>query len=125
MDIEVAPPPKNLLKNVKPLLKSLNVWVLLIVIFILGTLWGFVESFLFWYLLDLNAPKYLLGLTLTTGAIVGLPFLLSSEWFVEKAGNVNLMILALVFYLIRFGGYSLIESPFWCIPFEVINIECN
>lgn len=120
MNIEVCPPPKNLFKNVKPLLKSVNIWVLLIVIFILGTCWGFVESFLFWYLLDLNAPKYLLGLTLTTGAIIGLPFLLSSEWFVEKAGHVNLMILALIFYLIRFGGYSLIDNPFWCIPFEVI-----
>ncbi|CAG2102740.1 unnamed protein product [Medioppia subpectinata] len=121
MSVEVAPPPDNLMKNIRPLLRSANTWVLFIVIFILGTLWGFVESFLFWYLLDLNSPKYLLGLTLTTGAVIGLPFLLSSEWFVAKMGNVNLMILALVFYFIRFGGYSLIENPFWCIPFEAME----
>ncbi len=123
LKIEIASPPKNLIKNFKPLLKSWQIWILLIVIFILGTCWGFVESFLFWYLLDLNSPKYLLGLTLTVGAFVGLPFLHKSEWFVEKAGHCNLMILALIFYLIRFGGYSLIDSPFWCIPFEVLILS--
>ena len=121
LNIDVAPPPKNIWTNIKPILKSFQIWVFLIMVFILGTCWGFVESFLFWYLLDLNAPKYLLGLTLTTGAITSLPFLHSSEWFVEKAGHVNLLILAFVFYLIRFVGYSVIHSPWWCIPFEAME----
>lgn len=29
------------------------------------------------------------------------------------------MIIALGFYFIRCFGYSLIQSPFWCFPFEV------
>lgn len=124
LNIEVAPPPPNLWKNFLPVLKSWQVWVFLIVVFILGTCWGFLESFLFWYMLELESPKYLLGLTLTTGAIVGLPFLHQSEWFVKKAGHVNLLILALFFYLIRCGGYSLITNPWWSIPFEVIVTKC-
>ena len=93
LDIQVEPPPKNMLGNIWKLLQSFPIWVLFVVIFILGTLWGFVESFLFWYLLDLQAPKILLGLTLTTGALISLPFLITSKWFVLKLGNENIMIL--------------------------------
>jgi MFS family permease len=50
MDIEVEPPSKNLLKKLKPYLKSPNIWSLLLVILVLGTEWGFVETYLFWYL---------------------------------------------------------------------------
>lgn len=120
LDITVTPPPDNLWGNVRPLLRSSVVWFLLIMILLIGTCWGFVESFLFWYLLDLKAPKFLLGMTLTTGALISLPVLMTSEWFIKRIGHVNLMILAFVFYFIRFFGYSLIQSPYWCFPFEVI-----
>ena len=113
-----------MLGNVKILLKSFPVWILFVIIFILGTLWGFVESYLFWYLLDLGAPKLLLGFTLTTGALISLPFLVSAEWFVKKFGYANLMIIALAFYFIRCFGYSLISSPYWCFPFEV-SLQLN
>lgn len=122
LNIEVAAPPKNMLGNVKKLLKSFPVWILFVIIFILGTLWGFVESYLFWYLLDLGAPKLLLGFTLTTGALISLPFLVSAEWFVKKFGYANLMIIALAFYFIRCFGYSLISSPYWCFPFEAMEV---
>lgn len=125
LDIEVSAPPKNMMRNLMKLLRSPPVWILFTVIFILGTLWGFIESFLFWYLLELNAPKMLLGLTLTTGALVSLPFLVTSNWFVKVVGNENLMILALIFYFIRCYGYSLINSPFWCFPFEVNFLLIN
>ncbi|UYV60231.1 hypothetical protein LAZ67_1000499 [Cordylochernes scorpioides] len=118
LDVQVVPPAEQIIKNVTKLLRLPNVIMLLIVIFWLGTVWGFIESFLFWYLLDLGSPNYLLGLTLTTGAIVGLPFLYESEWFVKKAGQVNLLILALFVYFLRCFGYSYIRSPWWCIPFE-------
>ncbi|KAI1280747.1 Major facilitator superfamily domain-containing protein 6-A [Halotydeus destructor] len=121
LDLEVVPPPPDVFKHMKPLLKSLDIWVFLAIVLVSGTLWGFVENFLFWYLKDLKAPNYLLGLTLTTGCIVGLPFLHSSEWILEKAGRVNLLILAQVFYMIRFVGYSYIENPWFCIPFEALE----
>jgi len=33
----------------------------ILVIFVLGNFWGFIESFLFLYLKELGAPNYLLG----------------------------------------------------------------
>lgn len=121
MSVDVPPPAEDVIKNFKKLLKVPPVIALMIVVFWLGGMWGFVESFLFWYLMDLGSPNYLLGLTLTTGAIVGLPFLYESDWFVRKAGQVNLLLLALFFYFVRFFGYSYIHNPWWCIPFEAME----
>jgi MFS family permease len=50
---------------------------------------------------------------------------LSADWFIKKAGNVNLLILALLAYLVRFVGYSLLTSPFWCLPFEAMEAITN
>jgi hypothetical protein len=43
------------------LLKYPELVVFLLMIFILGTMWGFVESYLFIFLKELKAPNYLLG----------------------------------------------------------------
>ncbi|CAL1297400.1 unnamed protein product [Larinioides sclopetarius] len=121
LSVDVPPPAQNVIKNFKKLLQVPPVIALMIVVFWLGSMWGFVESFLFLYLLDLGSPTFLLGLTLTTGAIVGLPFLHESDWFVRKVGQVNLLLFALLFYFIRFFGYSYIYNPWWCIPFEAME----
>jgi hypothetical protein len=49
----------------------------------------------------LNAPIYLLGLTITTGALVSIPFLYYSEFIVNKMGTVNVIIVALLMYGVR------------------------
>lgn len=121
LDLPVAPPAKNIVKNMKSLIVMPEVVTFLIVIFFLGTFWGFLESFLFWHLLDLGSPKYLLGLTLTVGAIVGLPFLYTSEFFVRKFGRVNLLIVAFLFYFFRCLGYSYIYNPWWFVLFEAME----
>ncbi|XP_067134531.1 LOW QUALITY PROTEIN: major facilitator superfamily domain-containing protein 6-like [Centruroides vittatus] len=121
LNLPVVPPAKNIVKNIKNLIVVPEVVVFLIVIFFLGTFWGFLESFLFWHLLDLGSPKYLLGLTLTVGAIVGLPFLYTSDFFVRKFGRVNLLIVAFFFYAIRCIGYSYIHNPWWFVLFEAME----
>lgn len=119
--VEISALPTNVWSNVRPLLKSANVWIFLFSVFIMGSCWGFLESFLFIYLQELKAPNYLMGLTVTVGAFIGLPFLYGSEWFVNKVGAVQLLLVALVVYFIRLVGYSLIENPWWCIPYELME----
>ncbi|XP_067141782.1 major facilitator superfamily domain-containing protein 6-like [Centruroides vittatus] len=121
LKMELALPEENMWKNAVKLFRLPVVIILFFIIFWLGTVWGFIESFLFWYLLDLNSPTYLLGLTLTIGSGIGLPFLHYSEWFVRHIGQVNLLIIALMFYFIRCFGYSFISNPWWCIPFEAME----
>lgn len=121
IDVKISALPKNVWSNVRPLLKSANVWIFLFSVFIMGSCWGFLESFLFIHLQKLDAPNYLLGLTVTVGAMVGLPFLYGSEWFVNKVGAVQLLLVALAVYFVRLVGYSLLDNPWWCIPYELME----
>jgi len=121
IDVKISALPTNVWGNVRPLLKSANVWIFLFSVFIMGSCWGFLESFLFIHLQKLNAPNYLLGLTVTVGAFVGLPFLYGSEWFVNKIGAVQLLLVALTVYFVRLVGYSLLDDPWWCIPYELME----
>lgn len=121
INVQISALPTNVWTNVRPLLKSANVWIFLFSVFIMGSCWGFLESFLFIHLQKLNAPNYLLGLTVTVGAFIGLPFLFGSEWFINKIGAVQLLLVALTVYFIRLVGYSLLDNPWWCIPYELME----
>ncbi|CAL8071546.1 unnamed protein product [Orchesella dallaii] len=121
MKLTVEKPEEGFWKNATDLLNYPEVVVFLGMIFILGNLWGFVESYLFIFLDELHAPKYLLGLTLTVGSLAGIPFLYGAEKLVAKAGRVNIIALAFLVYFIRFFGYSYIPNPFWCFPFEAME----
>ena len=97
---------------------NISISVFILMMFVCGSMFGFVETFLFVYLKvrilqvifttdihshqeDLNAPIYLLGLTITTGALVSIPFLYYSDILVDKFGVVNVFILALLMYGVR------------------------
>lgn len=121
INVEISALPTNVWSNVRPLLKSANVWIFLFSVFIMGSCWGFLESFLFIHLQKLDAPNYLMGLTVTVGAFIGLPFLFGSEWFINKVGAVQLLLVALLVYFIRLIGYSLLENAWWCIPYELME----
>ena len=90
---------------------------------------------------DLNAPIYLLGLTITTGALVSIPFLYYSDYIVDKFGVVNVFILALMMYGVRYVdntslnvysddsflplryvGYSFITCAWYAFPFEALEV---
>ncbi|CAG7728467.1 unnamed protein product [Allacma fusca] len=120
--LEVDKPEKNFATDAKQLFLYPEVVVFLVMIFILGNMWGFVESYLFVFLKDeLDAPNYLLGLTLTTGSLTGVPFLWGAEKIVAKIGRVNVIVIAFVTYFVRFIGYSYVLSPWWCFPFEALE----
>ena len=96
-DLEL-PINKDAMKGLRSILTNFEILLFLVMMFICGIMYGFVETFLFVFLKeDLHAPMYLLGLTITTGAVVSLPFLYYSDAIVKKVGTcialfVNLMI---------------------------------
>ena len=117
MDVDL--PKSSGLKGVKRIFTDLNICFFLAVMFVLGNCFGFVETFLFVYLKDtMGAPMYLLGLTITTGAVVSIPFLYVSDWIVQKMGNENVFITAFIMYALRyvlFGFHGLaleMSNPF-------------
>merc|ERR1719446_826168 len=106
------------MKGVKVIFSNISISVFILMMFVCGSMFGFVETFLFVYLKeDLNAPIYLLGLTITTGALVSIPFLFFSDYLVEKIRVENLFILALAMYGVRYIGYSYITCPWFAFPF--------
>ena len=84
MDLDL-PKGGNTIKSIKSGLSNLNMIVFIVMMFVCGSMYGFVETFLFIYLKeDLNAPIFLLGLTITTGALISCPFLYISDMLVDK-----------------------------------------
>ena len=72
-------------KGVKIIFRNVNTIMFIFIMFVCGTMFGFVETFLFVFLKeDLAAPIYLLGLTITTGALVSIPFLHYSDYIVDR-----------------------------------------
>ena len=71
---------------------------------------------------DLNAPIYLLGLTITTGSLVSIPFLFYSDPIVNKVGVINIFIIALAMYGVRYLGYSFITCAWYAFPFEALEV---
>ncbi len=73
------------LRGLGRVFRDVDICVFLFMVFVLGSCWGFIETFLFVYLKeDMAAPMYVLGLTITVGAVVSLPFIYMSDWLVEK-----------------------------------------
>lgn len=111
------------MKGVKSICMNINIIIFLVMMFVCGANFGFVETFLFVFLKeDLNAPIYLLGLTITTGALVSIPFLYYSDVIVKKIGTVNVIILALFGYGVRYLGYSYITCAWYAFPFEALEV---
>ena len=73
-------------------------------IYIIGTVFGFIETFLFWLLEDLGADKSLMGFTVTVGSSVGIPLLMISTFIITKLGHVNTIVLGFAIYVIRLMG---------------------
>merc|ERR1712032_723144 len=95
MDLEL-PKSKDSMGGLKAILTNLEILLFLVMMFVCGSMYGFVETFLFVFLKeDLHAPMYLLGLTITTGAVVSLPFLYYSDTVVKKVGCHGIIAIAL------------------------------
>jgi len=110
-------------EDMKAILSNWSVVMFLLSMFVCGSMYGFVETFLFIYLKeDLNAPIFLLGLTITTGALISCPFLYIADYLVDKAGKVNVIVWALLMYGVRYVGYSYITCAWFAFPFEALEI---
>ncbi|XP_076032426.1 major facilitator superfamily domain-containing protein 6-like [Oratosquilla oratoria] len=122
IQLSVDLPSDNLIKDLKKIVTRIEIDVFLVMVLILGSNWGFIESYLFVFLKELNAPNYMLGLTLTVGCLVGIPMLYWSDAIVERWGRHNIFLISFFTYSIRMFGYSFITDPWLCFPFEMLEV---
>ena len=119
MFLPVPNMPRNpsMAKDVLALLKQPRIFAMFVVLFVMGFLWGAVETFLFWFLRSLGASSWTLGACLFMGFIAEIPSLYLSGRIIKKIGHVNCLYVALCAYCVRYLGTSLIPSPWWELPF--------
>lgn len=91
-------------KSIGSLIKTSELNILLLLMTLLGTFWGYLKTFVYVYLEDLHASKLLMGLTVTISIVPSLPFLYKSSAVVQFCGHHYLIMLAFVAYCIRFAG---------------------
>ena len=53
--------------------------------------------------------NFFLGMTITLGCVIGVPFLYISDTIVKRIGSVNVIVVAFLLYGVRFFGYSMIR----------------
>ncbi|KAL7301823.1 hypothetical protein TKK_0005430 [Trichogramma kaykai] len=121
LNLEFKAPAKNVIKDVSAVLKNPELVVLLIVCLIKGATFGSIESYLFWLLQDLGAPRSLMGMGITVGGVVGIPLLIMSGPIIDKIGHPNVIVIGLIFYAVRLIGYSMIYNPWYSLIFEVFE----
>ena len=123
MDLDLRLPKTTGISGLKVICSNVEIIIFIIIVFILGNCLGFLETFLFVYLKDeMGADMWMLGLTITVGAVVSIPFLFIADKIVIKAGTSNIFVLALFIYGIRNFGYSYITEPWMALPFETLEV---
>ncbi|CAD1475398.1 unnamed protein product, partial [Heterotrigona itama] len=101
INLEFKSPATNVVRDVFTVLRNIEAAALFIACFILGTAWGYIESFLFWLIQDLGGSRSLMGITITVGGIAGIPLLVLSGPIISKIGHANVLFIGFVFYAIR------------------------
>ena len=84
-------PAKKVFKNLWKLILKPHIFMFLLVFFICGSVWGFLESYLFWFLEDLGSTKLTMGLSLAVGTIAGVPLTIGSAFIIGRLGYQNLL----------------------------------
>lgn len=121
LEVEVEKSEGEFMRDVFKLIRLVHIDIFMLMMLLLGTCWGFLEAFLFVFLIELNASSTMLGITVTLGAVVGLPFLYISDIIVKKTGRIVLLLGGFFVYALRFIGYSFITNPWLSLPFEALE----
>merc|ERR1719225_2336743 len=121
LNLSFKKPAKKVFKNLWKLIIKPHIFMFLIVFFVCGCIWGFLEAYLFWFLEDLGSTKLTMGISLAIGTVAGIPLTIASGAIIKKFGNSNIIVLALALYSLRLLGYSFIDSPLESLFFEVLK----
>eukprot|EP00096_Caligus_rogercresseyi_P011757 TRINITY_DN4734_c0_g1_i1.p1 TRINITY_DN4734_c0_g1~~TRINITY_DN4734_c0_g1_i1.p1 ORF type:complete len:792 (-),score=179.13 TRINITY_DN4734_c0_g1_i1:362-2737(-) len=121
IDLDFKPPGEKILKGICRILRNAEVVMFLLMMLFAGMFWGYIESFLFWFLDDLKVNKFLMGLTIAVGMITSLPFLIFSGPITELIGHASVIIIGMWAYFIRLIGYSYLEDPLFVYPYEALE----
>jgi MFS family permease len=112
-------PSENLWKGIKSVVKNGESSIFMLNMFLMGSIWGFLEGFLFFFMEEIGSPKYVMGLTNTVAGISCLPIIFLSGHILNKIGHAQVLIITFFVYAIRLLAYSFVWNPYLCLIIEI------
>ena len=73
-------------QNLGKLITRPHIFMFLLIFFVCGSIWGFLEAYLFWFLEDLGSTKLTMGISLAIGTVAGIPLTIASGAIIKKFG---------------------------------------
>ncbi|GFY53004.1 hypothetical protein TNIN_162541 [Trichonephila inaurata madagascariensis] len=98
--------------------KKLEVWLFVLLLIVMGSCYGFRAIYGSWYLQGIGATDLLLGVSRGMSDVYGLPFLYSSEWWINKIGYRAIFIPALLGTAVDCFSFSFLEVPWPAVIIE-------
>lgn len=121
MNLNIKPPSLQIWKKVGKLFRNSEVTVLLLFVTLIGSTWGFIETFIVWYLEELGASRTIIGLSITLGAASGIPMSIFAGDLERKFGFIKILVFGLIVYAIRLIGYSYSTNAYHVLIFETME----
>ncbi|XP_055344541.1 major facilitator superfamily domain-containing protein 6-like [Paramacrobiotus metropolitanus] len=122
--MQLRMPAQSLMKNILVVMADRRVISMTVIVFFCGCGFGFITSFLFWYMLeDLHSSKVLLGLSQTVCGLFGIPAMGLASKLIQRFGHTKLFIAGVVAYAIRFLGLSFVPvgQAYWVLPLQIFE----
>ncbi|XP_037087437.1 uncharacterized protein LOC119107952 [Pollicipes pollicipes] len=124
--LPVQPPPtpggRSYSRLLAKSLGNLEFFSVLCVLLLLGSLWGFLEAFLYAHLQSLGGTQLQNGLSLVAGALLLVPFLLKAEPLINYCGHHHIFIIAFILYIVRYVSYAYIIAPWLALVAESLEM---
>lgn len=112
------------------IVRNAEVVTFFVMMFFLGSIFGFLETFYYWFVYDQSKTTFAIGLTLTVGIFPSLLLLFFGDQIIAKCTHPNILIAAFAAYAFRLIGCSLLQdvvdfSVHYIVPFEIFKVVAN
>ncbi|GFT70915.1 MFS_1_like domain-containing protein, partial [Nephila pilipes] len=122
VQIHKIEPATKIWEKTKIISKSPDAMVFFLVLFLLGTSWGFNSMYLNWYLAEIETTVFLFSIINSMKSLYGIPFLFLSKWFFKKMGETSIFLQAFTVYATAFFGYSFLQTAWPALLLEINTV---
>lgn len=113
--------PQRRWQGAAAMLRRPDMRVMLLVVFLLSIGTNPVFSLFGIYIINLGGTTTLLGATSALAALSEFPILFLGRWFTTRWGSRRMLITAIVIYALRIFLYSVVPSPSWVLPIQILH----
>ncbi|RLN72871.1 hypothetical protein BBJ28_00022783 [Nothophytophthora sp. Chile5] len=121
-ELDEGPPAPTFVESVRLIGQKLDVLVLLVVMFLMGLMYGVLSSFLTLNLYNLSGGNaQIIGVAIMCETSSELPAFFFSDKLIKKIGTVNVLLVSIAGYALRITYYAVMTNAWSAIPFEFLH----